>query len=57
MVQLYQLHTKRQRKCRLTTKIPLTFREPTFSSGYSDSRLSGAYSPQAPPAASSPATI
>ncbi|MGB3305565.1 MAG: hypothetical protein WBA63_05215 [Thermomicrobiales bacterium] len=28
MAQLFQQHTKRQRKCRLVTKLPLTFRAP-----------------------------
>lgn len=29
MVHLYQLHTKRQRKCRMSTEVPLTFRIPS----------------------------
>lgn len=45
----YQPHTKRQRKCRMTTKIPLTFREPIWC--HDDADLGGfrGVSPNSPP--------
>lgn len=49
MVDLLQLHTKHQRKCRLATKIPLTFREPTGLAGHDDTRISHSLCPQGPP--------
>jgi hypothetical protein len=45
----YQLLTKRQRKCRMTTKIPLTFREPMWCRDDTDLGNFRGFSPNSPP--------
>lgn len=46
---MFELLTKRQRKCRMTTKIPLTFREPTWVRVDPEMGEFRGFSPNSPP--------